>query len=393
MIKETIKTKKESPAREARTDQLWADRSYRPYGEYTGPKAPRISRAVDVDRFELPQMYDNTRLTLLARDPHWIHAYWELSSQSVDEMRRRLGAAFDAAKYVLRMHDVTQVEFNGQNSNQSFDIEVAPQTKNWYMNLWCDNVAYCSQLGVQTPDGQFHPLAQSNTVNTPRSSYSDRSDLIWMDVKDNKALPFIFSVSRRRRIEKALSDARIPLRFKDNGARKVYLTEDDVRAYYSGLFPLLGRIRRRKKVEKAEKEEVQRLKKLQSKAKIDDALFPGMSKSEYFKKFLSGASAELAQKGGASETLSSGASERHQPQRKFFFELGTELIVYGRTEPDAEVRHGDKVVPLRKDGTFTLRFALPDGNIPLDFIATSQDKVDYRRITTSVERFRTMYSP
>jgi len=103
----------------------------------------------------------------------------------------------------------------------------------------------------------------------------------------------------------------------------------------------------------------------------------------------------LGNPGGASEILSSGASERHQgaKARKFFFELWTELIVYGRTEPDAMVKHGDKVVTLRPDGTFTMRFALPDGNIPLDFTATSNDKVETRRIATAVERFRTIYSP
>jgi len=110
---------------------------------------------------------------------------------------------------------------------------------------------------------------------------------------------------------------------------------------------------------------------------------------------LLGASEEMVLLGGASEQLlaqkKEGASERKAKQRKFFFEIGTELIVYGRTEPDAEVWLGDKKVALREDGTFTLRFALPDGEIPLAFIAKSSNKTDKRRITSSVKRTKTKY--
>ena len=95
---------------------------------------------------------------------------------------------------------------------------------------------------------------------------------------------------------------------------------------------------------------------------------------------------------GGSENLG-GASEFVQPDKKrnFFFEIGAELIVYGRTEPDAEVRLGDKKVDLRPDGTFSMRFALPDGKIPLPFTATSKDKIDTKKITTEVER-KTFYA-
>lgn len=396
MIKQTAKISTKPKTTSARPEQLWQDHVYRPYTQYEGPRQPNSRRQVDVDKFELPQKYDQTRLTIIPRDPHWLHAYWELSNQSVDEMRHRLGAAFDAAKYILRMHDVSKVQFNGKNANHSFDIEVAPHTNNWYLSLWCDNVSYCGEIGVQTPDGQFHSFAQSNVANTPRASYSDRSDLIWMDVKDKKGLPFIYNISRRRRIEKALNQAHIPLRFKDNGVRKIYLTEDDVRQYYASLFPILSRLRRKRKADILEQKRLAaKMKKTRGKGWLPDALFHGMAPQEFYKKFLSGASEELAKPGGASETLSSGASERHQTSRprKFFFELWTELLVYGRTEPDATVKHGDKIVPLRPDGTFSMRFALPDTKIPLNFSATSNDKAETRKISTAVERFRTHYEP
>ena len=47
-------------------------------------------------------------------------------------------------------------------------------------------------------------------------------------------------------------------------------------------------------------------------------------------------------------------------QRQFSFQLDAELIVYGSTEPTAKVTLQGEPVKLRPDGTFTMRFSLPD---------------------------------
>ena len=46
--------------------------------------------------------------------------------------------------------------------------------------------------------------------------------------------------------------------------------------------------------------------------------------------------------------------------RQFWFQLDAELIVYGATEPTAKVTLQGEPVKLRPDGTFTMRFSLPD---------------------------------
>ncbi len=73
-------------------------------------------------------------------------------------------------------------------------------------------------------------------------------------------------------------------------------------------------------------------------------------------------------------------------QRGFWFVLDCELIVYGATEPDAVVTIQGKPIKLRPDGTFSLRFALPDGRIILDAHAFSSDGVEERIIKPTVER-------
>jgi hypothetical protein len=72
--------------------------------------------------------------------------------------------------------------------------------------------------------------------------------------------------------------------------------------------------------------------------------------------------------------------------RKFFFNLDAELIVYGSTEPTAKVMIQGEPVQLRSDGTFTMRFSLPDGRQILPAVAYSADGVEERTIVLAVER-------
>ena len=72
--------------------------------------------------------------------------------------------------------------------------------------------------------------------------------------------------------------------------------------------------------------------------------------------------------------------------RKFWMMVDCELIVYGATEPDARVTVHGKPVKLRPDGSFTFRYALPDGTQIIPVKAVSSDGVEERTITPVVER-------
>src|SRR5262249_6473856 len=73
-------------------------------------------------------------------------------------------------------------------------------------------------------------------------------------------------------------------------------------------------------------------------------------------------------------------------QRKFWFQLDAELIVYGATEPKSRVTLQGEPVRLRDDGTFTMRFSLPDSRQIIPAIATSGDGIEERTIVLAVER-------
>jgi hypothetical protein len=73
-------------------------------------------------------------------------------------------------------------------------------------------------------------------------------------------------------------------------------------------------------------------------------------------------------------------------QRKFWFQLDAELIVYGATEPNARVTLQGEPVKLRPDGTFTMRFSLPDSRQIIPAVAMSADGIEERTIVLAVER-------
>lgn len=60
--------------------------------------------------------------------------------------------------------------------------------------------------------------------------------------------------------------------------------------------------------------------------------------------------------------------------------------MYGATEPDAKVTVQGREINLRPDGTFSLRFALPDGEQVIPVKAASSDQLEERTITPIVTR-------
>lgn len=90
--------------------------------------------------------------------------------------------------------------------------------------------------------------------------------------------------------------------------------------------------------------------------------------------------------GSPSVTSFGSGAMQYGKDRKFWFQLDAELIVYGATEPNAKVTLQGEPVKLRPDGTFTMRFSLPDSRQIIPATAASADGVEERTIVLAVER-------
>lgn len=78
---------------------------------------------------------------------------------------------------------------------------------------------------------------------------------------------------------------------------------------------------------------------------------------------------------------------KKKPEEKgFYLWVDTELIVYGATVPDAKLTIQGVPKKLNPDGSFSARFALPNGTQVIPIIATSSDNKDTITITPVVNK-------
>jgi len=258
---------------------------------------------------ELPSGYGKDRIVLQVRDPWWVHAYWEVTVDTWNKLKVRLRDLFDNAKKILRVYDVSQIIFDGNNAHRFFDIEVGSDASSWYIDTGGSGRSWCVDYGLKLPNGEFITIIRSNTVYTPLEGPSWITDEEWM----------------------------IP---------------DEMFARLYGMGFGLGQS---SPVGKAWQERVKKV------------LFSGIL---------------------ASPGMASAASpvKKLPRERKFWMVVDCELIVYGATEPDAALYVQGKQIKLRPDGTFTLRYALPDGKQVIPVKAISADKEEERQITPIVTR-------
>ena len=88
-------------------------------------------------------------------------------------------------------------------------------------------------------------------------------------------------------------------------------------------------------------------------------------------------------------SMSSQNLQKPELAKKFWLVADCELILYGATEPDAFVTVSGRKVNLNPDGTFSMRFAFPDGGMDLPIKAVSKDETDSREIEIKVARTTT----
>jgi hypothetical protein len=127
----------------------------------------------------LPDMYGDTKIVLLPRDPSWCYTFWEISNSKKEEIINTYGAN-SLENLWLRVYDVTSIEkFDGTNAHKFFDIKINSSAINWYLNVPETNRSWCVDLGLKLPDGKFVTIVRSNIVIMPRFGVSSLTDEQW----------------------------------------------------------------------------------------------------------------------------------------------------------------------------------------------------------------------
>lgn len=132
----------------------------------------------------LPTSYGSDRLVLLARDPHCLYAYWDLSSARDRTVRSAAGS--DRLRLVLRTYDVTQIAFDAEPPRRFQDFAVSGDARSLYAYVGKPAACFVAEIGYLRPDGAFFPLARSLPIWTPRTDQPGAAPGRWMTVGWNE---------------------------------------------------------------------------------------------------------------------------------------------------------------------------------------------------------------
>lgn len=251
-------------------------------------------------QFSIPAGYGEDQIVLLVKDPWWLHAYWEVRPGTERAVRHQLlPQEIAGLQSVLRVYDVTGLDFPSQSAHRSFDIGLSGLASNWYIQTNAPGREFIVELGLLTASGRFLLLVRSNRVMAPRFGPSDLIDENWM-------------------------------------------TTDE---HYWQLFGAAA------------------------------GIGLGSSPSAWAKL----APQQLFSPGWTSGSL--WAPNRPAAIKGFWCRVNTDVIIHGATEPQSTVIVQGQSVTVRKDGSFSLRLALPEGTQAVTVDVTSPDGRSVRTVT------------
>jgi hypothetical protein len=132
---------------------------------------------------------DEDRIYFLLKDPHWAFTWWNDKRQ----LWRRVGDRHYRL-YHLRIHDITDIDFDGSNSNSYFDIPlrsecgagelISNNTDHWYVALPEPNRTYCAELCLSRRNtSERMVIARSNPLFVPRDCSSGSAEENWSRIE------------------------------------------------------------------------------------------------------------------------------------------------------------------------------------------------------------------
>jgi hypothetical protein len=300
---------------------------------------------------ELPESYGTQQLLLAARDPHWLYAHWDLTA----EQQRNYNALARDKHLALR------VFVGATTGTLTTEVAVHPESRHWFIHVDMASTQYVAELGYYRKSGNWTTISTSTATLTPPDSLSADTSAEFISI------PFDLPLERLLSLVKGAVQENMPLaralhELWSQGHRDLpapggppgqwtsaqeralaeLISMDQVRRVWMGSLEITELIRRQALQEMAS----------QAAAQWSIPTSPGIS------------------------SLASWYGQA--PVKGFWFNVNAELIVYGATEPNATVTIGGRIIKLRPDGTFSYRFALPDGQYELPVVAISPDQTDGR---------------
>lgn len=279
-------------------------------------------------------------LWLVARDPFCLCAHWDFEPTALAGYARE-----NAGGWRLRVW----VEMLG--AWLANDQPLPSDTAHRFVPVLLPATRYVAEIGFQQPDGSWRGLAVSRPVMTPADGVSADTDFTLATLPPEPVTP--------ESLLQLPPDAPAP-RWVGPVHRPQFLWPDLAAA--AQLSALVGRT----------------------------LSWSGVGNSAAISELVGAPippPPDIARAGVAPLPSSESAPVRPASAPPgFWFKVNAEVILYGSTERNARVTIGGRPVQLRDDGSFSFRFALPDGEFQLPVVAVSAAGDDPRAAEVTFAR-------
>jgi len=271
-----------------------------------------------------------TQITFLPRDPRWGYVFWTLSQAD-----RERAAASSAFQLCLRVADVTGLPFGASHPHALQEVVVDAGATEWFLPLPLPDRDYRVELGYRLGNGGWLSLAVSSVARMPADGPSE--------LVADQYVPF------------SLDQLPVELSFTSPMASGGVEHEQMYQRSTA-----IG----------------QRRMRVGSEAFLAEGESLALDQQQ------------LLHDSGAG-IWASGRSESGSGlvrPRSFWLVADAELIVYGATEPSANLFIGDQHVPLDADGTFRVHVPFRDGEQVYPIRAVAADGEQERWIELDFQR-------
>jgi hypothetical protein len=332
-----------------------------------------VGRAESIQQQEakLPESYGTGKLLLTPRDPHTLFAHWDLTNQQ----QQQYNSLSADGRLFLRAYA------HAFSNHPATEVPVQTDSRHLFLRVEHAGTSYVGELGYYQPDHQWKTVATSEPMATPPDAPSKESGVVFSTPQARRPShpdeSGIIPVSAQRwpfEPDEPIESEQVPA-IRAGGKS---LTEDAPpfvkRGSRKDWTPARERMlaemirvssERREWISSAEIMELIR-HEVEMPPELGWPVLPG-----------------------ALVNISSPAGEQWV-RKGFWFNVNAELIIYGATEPNAQVTLAGRPIALRPDGSFSFHFALPDGDYVLTATVVSPEN-ELRQATMNFSR-NTNYS-
>jgi hypothetical protein len=300
----------------------------------------------------------------MPRDPQWAYTYWDIPNEHKEDLRRQGGQ-----QLALRIYDVTDINLEYQSPHSIQEYPCDELAREWYLPMPVSDRDYVVDIGYRCPDGRWLILARSAPVRVPPVYPSD-----WIEDQ-------FITVSWEEDLRAKTFVELVPPSKKSYGVAaggSTGTTDAAGNPIYDQIFGM------------AQSAEAQR---------VAGSLYGSMQQAPVHEQAISSyvfpsgvgmwavpTMSGLTMSGVGMSGVGFSASMPPIRPRQFWLVADAELIVYGATEPDANVTIGGRPIKLNPDGTFRFQMSFQDGLIDYPIMAVAADGEQTRSIHMKFNR-------